>query len=108
MLQGLSIICEDGKSLITHWARQMHHLGGSVKGASSKWMKQAAEEIMLMSMNDSISISLTFEMELVTKYFDITHREHAYSGELNRRPGFVTNHLHFLFFDFITPFWMTT
>jgi hypothetical protein len=46
-------------------------------------------------------------MELVTNYFDITHGQHAYTGEFKRRAGFITMELNYLYFDFIVPFWLT-
>ena len=71
-------------------------------------MKEAAELVAVMSsMNKSIAVSLAFEMELVTQYFDITHGAYAYSGELKQRPGFITLELPKLLLDFCVPFWMT-
>ena len=60
-----------------------------------------------MSKSKAIEISLAFEMELLTQYFDITHGEHAYSGEFKRRAGFITMELPRLYLDFIIPFWLT-
>jgi len=94
-------------NLITEWARKMQWYGGTLTGADSQWMKEVAEAVAIMSQSKSILISLTFEMELVTQYFDITHGEHATSGEFGRRSGFITMELHFLLFDFIVPFWLS-
>lgn len=64
-------------------------------------------QIVLMAKNKFIEISLTFEMELVTNYFDITHGEHAFKGEFKRRAGFITMELPRLYLDFVVPFWLT-
>ena len=53
-------------------------------------MKQTAHELVTLASNDSIIISLVFEMELVTNFFDITHFAHSRPGEEDRRAGFIT------------------
>ena len=85
----------------------MYTTGGKVGGSDAQWVKETATEIAVMSKSKSIKISLTFEMELVTNYFDITHSQHAYKGEFKRRAGFITMELVRLFLDFIAPFWLT-
>ena len=51
LLEALDMILYDGHNLITHWAREMHYIGGNV-GNDSPWMKDAAEHIMTMSMDE--------------------------------------------------------
>lgn len=92
-------------NLLTAWAMNMNLIGGKVVGDDSDWMKQAANEVAVMSESESIKISLTFEMELVTRYFDITHNSHGKRGEQDRRAGFTTMGLHSLLFNFSIPFW---
>jgi hypothetical protein len=58
-----------------------------------------------MSESETIKISLTFEKELVTRYFDITHNSYGKRGEQDRRAGFTTMGLHSLLFNFSIPFW---
>jgi hypothetical protein len=65
LLVALDISLLDGKNLIARWAAQMFILGGRVGGQDAQWV---------------IKVCLTFEMELVTNYFDITHGQHAYTG----------------------------
>ena len=100
------MITTDGESLLTHWAKEMHTVGGKLSGDDSKWMKDASEDVVIMSQSPVIKIALTFEMELVVKYFDVTHSYHGWKGEFDQRPGFVTMELHRVFFDFIIPFWL--
>jgi hypothetical protein len=107
ILAAFDIVDEDGLNLIYRWAEVMHVLGGKVGGDDCQWMKDTARQIMVMARSKVIEISLTFEMELVSQYFDITHCEHAYNGEYNRRAGFITQELHRLYFDFVIPFWLT-
>eukprot|EP00956_Cyclotella_meneghiniana_P026751 scaffold58614_cov106-Cyclotella_meneghiniana.AAC.1 len=85
----------------------MYILGGKVGGQDCQWIKDTSRQIAIMSKSKTIEISLTFEMELVTNYFDITHGQHAYTGEFKRRAGFITMELPRLYFDFIIPFWLT-
>mmetsp|Transcript_6727 Transcript_6727/g.11315 ORF Transcript_6727/g.11315 Transcript_6727/m.11315 type:complete len:315 (+) Transcript_6727:1060-2004(+) len=70
-----------------------------------QWMKQTASEIAVMSQSAAIKISLAFEAELVSNYFDITHADHARKGEFQSRSGFVTMGLPFLLLNFVVPFW---
>jgi hypothetical protein len=97
----------DGKNLIARWAAEMFILGGRVRGQDTKWMKDTCRQIYTMARSPAIKVCLTIEMELVTNYFDITHGHHAYTGEFKRRAGFITMELHYLYFDFIVPFWLT-
>lgn len=107
LLVALDISLLDGKNLIARWAAQMFILGGRVGGQDAQWMKDTCREIYKMAMSPVIKVCLTFEMELVTNYFDITHGQHAYTGEFKRRAGFITMELPYLYFDFIVPFWLT-
>ncbi|KAL3793086.1 hypothetical protein ACHAWO_005140, partial [Cyclotella atomus] len=107
LLVALDIILPDGKNLIARWAAEMFILGGRVRGQDTKWMKDTCRQIYTMARSPAIKVCLTIEMELVTNYFDITHGHHAYTGEFKRRAGFITMELHYLYFDFIVPFWLT-
>ena len=91
----LDIILSDGENLVACWAAEMYLLGWKVGGADCLWIKE------------TIAISLAFEMELVTNYFDITHGKHAFKGDMNRQSGFITMELPRLILDFIIPFWLT-
>ncbi|KAL7453283.1 hypothetical protein ACHAWC_004950 [Mediolabrus comicus] len=111
LLAMMDIMVEDPRdesrivNLLTAWAIHMNLIGGKVVGDDSQWMKQAAEEVAVMSESETIKISLTFEMELVTRFFDITHNSHGKRGEQDRRAGFTTMGLHSLLFNFSIPFW---
>jgi hypothetical protein len=107
LLKALAIILPDGENLLTRWAAEMYLLGGKVGGSDCQWIKETCTQIVVMAQSKAIEISLAFEMELVTNYFDITHGEHAYKGEYKRRAGFITMDLIYLYFDFIIPFWLT-
>ena len=104
LLVALDMILPDGHNLITHWAREMHFIGGNV-GNDSQWMKLAAEHIMTMSMDEEIKIRLQFESELVLRNFEITLTHHAFVGEFGRRATFITLEMPQLVFDFMIVFW---
>ena len=106
ILPMMDIILPCGKSLLTRWAWEINTLGGKVGGDDSQWMKEASNDVIVMSQSPVIKVSLAFEMELVTRYFDITHIHHAFKGEFGQRAGFITLELHRLFIDFILPVWM--
>jgi hypothetical protein len=107
ILSAMAIILPDGENLMTRWANEIHIVGGKLGGADCQWIKDTASQIAVMSKSKVIEISLTFEMELVTNYFDITHGAHAYKGEFGQRAGFITMELPRLYFDFIVAFWLT-
>ena len=100
LLEALDMILYDGHNLITHWAREMHYIGGNV-GNNSLWMKDAAEHIMTMSMDEEMKIRLQFESELVLRYFKITLTHHAFVGKFGRRATFITLEMPRLVFDFM-------
>ncbi len=105
ILKMMSITMADGHNLLTAWAIEMQLIGGTVTGADCQWMKQTAREIAVMSQSEAIKISLAFEAELVSNYFDITHLDHARKGEFQKRSGFATMALPFLLLNFVVPFW---
>ena len=104
ILKMMAIKLANGESLLTAWAKEMEAVGGKATGPDSQWMKQAAREILTMSLSQVIKISLAFEAELVSNYFDITNADHAKKGESDRS-GFGTMGLPFLLLNFIVPFW---
>ena len=53
-------------------------------------MKDAAEHVMTMSMDEELKINLQFESELVLRYFDVTLTHHAFVGEFGRRATFIS------------------
>ena len=69
-------------------------------------MKDAAEHVMTMSMDEELKINLQFEAELVLRYFDVTLTHHAFVGEFGRRATFITLEMPRLVFDFMIAFWM--
>ena len=71
----------------------------------SDFKYEVLEQIAKMTMNESIIISLTFEAELVSMYFDITYAYHAFGGENCERAGFRLMELPYLLINFIIPFW---
>ena len=105
ILEMMSIMMMNGTNLLTSWAMEMQLIGGKVTGADCQWMKQTAREIAVMSQSEAIKISLAFEAELVSNYFDITHFDHARKGEFQTRSGFATMGLPFLLLNFVVPFW---
>ena len=97
---GCRLKMKDGACFWVRWAQEM-----VLYLDKSNFKYEVLEEIAKMSMNESIIVSLTFEAELVTQYFDITYAYHAFGGENNDRAGFRLMELHYLLIDFIIPFW---
>ena len=64
----------------SHIGQERCSIGGNV-GNDSPWMKDAAEHVMTMSMDEELKINLQFESELVLRYFDVTLTHHAFVGE---------------------------
>ena len=54
LLEVLNIILYDRHNIITHWAREMHYIGGNVRNNSQYMMKDAAEHILTISMDEDM------------------------------------------------------
>ena len=89
-----------GENFWVRWAQEM-----SKYMEKSNFKHEVLEQIALHMMNDGVIASLTFEAELVSKYFDITYSYHAFGGETCDRAGFRLLELPYLLIDFIIPFW---
>ena len=90
----------NGQNFWVRWAEEM-----ALHFDKSNFRHDVLREIAKHLMNEGVIVSLIFEAELVSKYFNVTYAYHAFGGENCDRAGFRLLELPYLLIDFIVPTW---